>query len=322
MAVAGGNPVSGHSTTGLGEQPPGVDEGIRARTAVEMAALDQDGGAGGRGQALALLQRGGPVPGLRFVHQDGQLGEVGRDQVRERQQGEQGSLRRFLQQPVPARGHHHRIQDHDGGTHLLQPAADRVNHLRACPISSTQPCPCRGDQSRFGPGDVGLHLRRSASVRRDSVGFLAPANSRMSSIAPRPIPALPRRSRSPAARTAETDTARPSQYELAGDHRQRVAFGTNLSAFDGHVAGSGAAQPRRDTSCRAAVIWSARKIHGAHVRHAVAQHLRLAILVDDTAALHPAAMARARGPLPGTGDAGSRRRPCARPCRAARRCRR
>ena len=32
------------------------------------------------------------------------------------------------QEPVAAGGHHYRIQDHDGGAHLLQPAADGVDH--------------------------------------------------------------------------------------------------------------------------------------------------------------------------------------------------
>ena len=35
---------------------------------------------------------------------------------------------RLLQQPVTAGGHHDRVQDHDGGAHLLEPGADGIDH--------------------------------------------------------------------------------------------------------------------------------------------------------------------------------------------------
>ena len=95
-----------------------------------MAALHEDRRAGPGGEPLALVQRRGPVHGGGFSEQDREFGEVGRDQVRERQQRMQRRLIRLLQQPVAAGRHHHGIQDHDAGAGLLQPAADRVNDGR------------------------------------------------------------------------------------------------------------------------------------------------------------------------------------------------
>ncbi len=96
--------------------------------ALEVSALDQDGGAGLRGQPLALRQGLGPVGRDGLFEQDGEFGEVGRDEVRQGQECLQGGLGRFLQEPVAAGGDHHRVQDDDGGAHLFQPAADGVDH--------------------------------------------------------------------------------------------------------------------------------------------------------------------------------------------------
>ena len=80
-----------------------------------------------RGQPLPLGQGLGPVDGDRFVQEDGQFGEVGRNQVCEGQQGLQCGLGGILQEPVAAGGHHHRIQHHHGGADPFQPGVDRLD---------------------------------------------------------------------------------------------------------------------------------------------------------------------------------------------------
>ena len=94
----------------------------------QVPALDQHRGAGLGREPLALFQRPGPVRGGRFAQQHGQLGQVRGDEVRQREQGPQRGLGRFLQQPVAARRHHHRVQDHDAGAHLFEPGPDGVDH--------------------------------------------------------------------------------------------------------------------------------------------------------------------------------------------------
>ena len=118
VAVAGGVAV-GAGAVGMPVPRP---------AALEVSALNQDSGAGQGGQPLALRQGLGPVGRDGLLEQDGEFGEVGRDEVRQRQEGLQGGLGGFLQEPVPAGGDHHRVQDHDGGAHLFQPDADGVDH--------------------------------------------------------------------------------------------------------------------------------------------------------------------------------------------------
>ena len=123
--------ASGQPAAGAGRRRRGVGVvgmPVPRLGALEVSALDQDGGAGQGGQPLALRQGLGPVGRDGFLEQDGEFGEVGRDEVRQRQEGLQGGLGRFLQEPVTAGGDHHRVQDHDGGAHLFQPAADGVDH--------------------------------------------------------------------------------------------------------------------------------------------------------------------------------------------------
>ena len=151
MAVARGDPLPRHHHRLLASRPPVLTSasgqpapapcssprpavaGSRLRpSALEVSALNQHGGAGLGGQPLALRQGLRPVGRDRLLEQHGKFGKIRRDQVRQRQEGPQGGLGRFLQEPVTAGGDHHRVQDHDGGTHLFQPAADGVDH-RASP---------------------------------------------------------------------------------------------------------------------------------------------------------------------------------------------
>jgi hypothetical protein len=101
-----------------------------------MAALDQNRGAGLRGEPLALGKCRLPVPREGLVEQHGEFCQVGRDEVCQGQELAQFRLGGLLQQPVAAGGDHHRIKDHDGGTRLRQPAADRGNHRRVAQHSN------------------------------------------------------------------------------------------------------------------------------------------------------------------------------------------
>jgi hypothetical protein len=44
------------------------------------------------------------------------------------QQVAEGGLGGLLQEPVTAGGHHHRVHNHDAGTHLFEPGTDSFNH--------------------------------------------------------------------------------------------------------------------------------------------------------------------------------------------------
>ena len=129
VAVARLNPPpADHHDVG-GQQARCVDQGIGAVVAVEVAALDQDGGPGSGREPLALLQRLGPAGGFGFAEQHAQFRQVGGDEVSQREERAEGRLGGLLQQAVAAGGHHDRVKDHDAGTDLLQPAADRGDHL-------------------------------------------------------------------------------------------------------------------------------------------------------------------------------------------------
>ena len=128
MAVPGGDPLAVDHHDVLGQQPSGVDECVRALAAVEVSPLDQHGGAGLGGEPLALGQCRLPVAREGFVEEHRQFRQVGRDQVGEGQEFTQFRFGGLLQEPVAAGGHHHGVQDHDGGTGLFQPAADGGNH--------------------------------------------------------------------------------------------------------------------------------------------------------------------------------------------------
>ncbi len=102
----------------------GVDDGIRALSAVQVPALEEDRGVGRCGELFGLGDRGVPCHRDGFAHQYREFGEVGGDEVGAAAECAHGVFGVRLEKAVTAGGDHDGVEDDDRRSRGGEPLVD------------------------------------------------------------------------------------------------------------------------------------------------------------------------------------------------------